>query len=152
MGTDTRDATPMAREFLRAISLYGGGWGLYREVLGGKISGPAIWAIGDEEIDGKKTTGVAVDAAFGTIKLYFDPATHLLAAARYQSAGPQGASDNEQRWSDYRPVEGRQFAFSTVVYRDGVKYMESTIQQLDLNPKVDDALFAMPASPTAAAR
>ena len=126
MGTDTRDATPMAREFLRAISLYGGGWGLYREVLGGKISGPAIWAIGDEEIDGKKTTGVAVDAAFGTI--------------------------NEQRWSDYRPVEGRQFAFSTVVYRDGVKYMESTIQQLDLNPKVDDALFAMPASPTAAAR
>jgi len=152
MGTDTHDATPMAGEFLRAISLYGGGWGLYREVLGGKISGPAIWAIGDEEIDGKKTTGVAVDAAFGTIKLYFDPATHLLAAARYQSAGPHGATDNEQRWSDYRTVEGRQFAFSTVVYRDGAKYMESTIQQLDLNPKVDDAVFALPASPTASAR
>jgi zinc protease len=152
MGTETRDATPMAGEFLRAISLYGGGWGLYREVLGGKISGSAIWAIGDEEIDGKKTTGVAVDAAFGEIKLYFDPATHLLVAARYQSAGAQGASDNEQRWSDYRTVEGRQFAFSTVVYRDGVKYMESTIQQLDLNPKVDDALFAMPAGPNASAR
>ena len=57
MGTETRDATPMKREFLRAISLYGGGWGLYREVLAGKISGAAIWAIGDEEIDGKKTTG-----------------------------------------------------------------------------------------------
>jgi len=152
MGTETRDATPMTREFLRAISLYGGGWGLYREVLDGKISGAAIWAIGNEEIDGKKTAGVAVDAAFGQIKLYFDPATHLLVAARYQSAGAQGASDNEQRWSDYRTVGGRQFAFSTVVYRDGVKYMESTIQQLDLNPTVDDALFAMPASPTAAAR
>ncbi len=152
MGAETHDATPMAREFLRAISLYGGGWGLYREVLDGKISGPAIMAIGDEQIDGKETTGVAVDAAFGTIKLYFDPANHLLVAARYQSAGSQGASDNEQRWSDYRNVDGRQFAFSTVVYRDGVKYMESTIQQLDLNPKVDDALFAMPASPTASAR
>ncbi len=152
MGTETRDATPMKREFLRAISLYGGGWGLYREVLAGKISGPAIWAIGDEDIDGKKTTGVAVDAGFGAIKLYFDPATHVLVAARYQSSGAHGASDNEQRWSDYRTVEGRQFAFSTVVYRDGVKYMESTIQQLDLNPTVDDALFAMPASPTAAAR
>ncbi|HEY4708614.1 MAG TPA: pitrilysin family protein [Candidatus Acidoferrales bacterium] len=152
MGTEMRDATPMTREFLRAISLYGGGWGLYREILGGKISDPAIWAIGDEEIAGKKTTGVAVDAPFGTVKLYFDTATHLLVAARYQSAGAQGASDNEQRWSDYRTVEGRQFAFSTVVYRDGTKYMESTIQQLDLNPKVDDALFAMPAGPNASAR
>jgi hypothetical protein len=95
---------------------------------------------------------VAVEAAFGTVKLYFDTATHLLVAARYQSAGSQGASDNEQRWSDYRTVEGRQFAFSTVVYRDGAKYMESTIQQLDLNPKVDDALFAMPAGPNATAR
>ncbi len=152
MGTETRDATPMTREFLRATALYGGGWGLYREVLGGKISDPAIWAIGSEEIAGKKTAGVAVDAAFGTIKLYFDTATHLLVAARYQSAGAQGASDNEQRWSDYRTVEGRQFAFSTVVYRDGVKYMESTIQQLDLNPKVDDSLFAMPAGPNASTR
>jgi zinc protease len=152
MGTETHDATPMTREFLRAISLYGGGWGFYRDVLGGKITDPAIWAIGDEEIAGKKTTGVAVEAAFGTVKLYFDTATHLLVAARYQSAGSQGASDNEQRWSDYRTVEGRQFAFSTVVYRDGAKYMESTIQQLDLNPKVDDALFAMPAGPNATAR
>lgn len=144
MGTQMHDATPMAREFLRAISLYGGGWGLYREALEGKISGAAIWAIGDEEIDGKKTTGVAVDGTFGPLKLYFDPTTHLLVAARYQSAGAQGASDNEQRWSDYRTIDGRQFAFSTVVYRDGVKYMESTIQQLDTNAKLDDALFAMP--------
>ena len=73
----------------------------------------------------------------------------MLVAARYQSAGPQGASDNEQRWSDYRNVDGRQFAFSTVVYRDGVKYMESTIQHLDLNPMLDDALFTMSRSAAA---
>jgi len=141
----------MAREFLRAISLYGGGWGIYRDALGGKISAPAVWTIGDEEIDGRKATGVALDTAFGPLKLFFDPTTHLLVAARYQSAGPQGASDNEQRWSDYRNVDGRQFAFSTVVYRDGVKYMESTIQHLDLNPKLDDALFTMPSSAAAVA-
>jgi hypothetical protein len=99
IGAETRDATPMAREFLRAISLYGGGWRIYRDALS--------W----------KTTG------------------------------PQGASDNEHRWSDYRNVDGRQFAFSTVVYRDGVKYMESTIQHLD--PKLDDALFTMSRSTAA---
>ena len=144
MGDQTRDATPVMGEFQRAIALFGGGWGLYQQVLAGKLAGQAI---GEEEIDGKKLSGVAIQAPWGAIKLYFDPATHLLAAARYQSAGPQGGSDEEQRWSDYRAVEGRQFAFSTAVYRNGVKYLESAIGQLELNPKVDDALFAKPASP-----
>ncbi|HXQ26592.1 MAG TPA: pitrilysin family protein [Candidatus Acidoferrales bacterium] len=142
MGDQARDATPMMGEFQRAIWLFGGGWGLYQQVLAGKLAGQSI---GDEEIDGKKLSGVAVQAPGGAIKLYFDPATHLLAAARYESAGPQGGSEEEQRWSDYRAVEGRQFAFSTAVYRNGVKYLESAIGQLSVNPKVDDALFAKPA-------
>jgi hypothetical protein len=139
--SQTRDATPMMGEFERGVSLFGGGWGIYRQALAGKLQGQSI---GDEEIDGKKMSGVVVQAPFGLIKLYFDPATHLLSAARYQSAGPQGAVDAEQRWSNYRAVEGRQFAFSTVVYRDGAKYMESTVQELKVNPQVDDSLFAKP--------
>ncbi|MGD1212498.1 MAG: pitrilysin family protein [Candidatus Acidiferrales bacterium] len=141
MGNQTQDATPMIGEFERAIALFGGGWGLYQQVLAGKVAGQSI---GEDEIEGKKVAGAAVREPWGDMKLYFDPATHLLVAARYQSAGPQGASDNEQRWSDYRAVEGRQFAFSTAVYRDGVKYMESTIRQLDLNPNINDALFSKP--------
>jgi len=141
MPSQTHDATPMLREFVRGISLYGGGWGLYQQVLAEKLGGQSI---GEQEIDGKKTSGVAVEAPFGTIKLYFDPGTHLLVAARYRSATAKGASDDEQRWSDYREIQGRQFAYSTVVYRDGVKYMESTIKELNLNPKVDDSLFQKP--------
>jgi hypothetical protein len=52
--------------------------------------------------------------------------------------------DNEQQWSDYRTVDGRQFAFSTVIYRDGAKFVESTIQEINLNPKLEDSLFAVP--------
>ena len=115
--------------------------GVYQQVLAGKLEGQAI---GEEEIDGKKTMGVAVQAPFGAIKLYFDPATHLLVAARYQSARQHGFVDNEQYWSDYRAVDGRQFAFSTVIYRDGKKFVESTIQEIRLNPKVEDSVFAMP--------
>jgi hypothetical protein len=81
---------------------------------------------------------------FAGLKLYFDSETHLLAAARYLSAGPNGASDNEQRWTDYRPVEGRQFAHSIVIFRDGVKLAETTVHDLTLNPKLDDSLFAKP--------
>ncbi len=136
-----RDTTPVIAEFKRGISLFGGGWGLYEQVLAGKMSGQFI---GETEIDGKKTLGVAVEGAFGPLKLYFDPTTHLLSAARYQSAGAQGTSDNEQRWSDYRTVEGRLFAFSTVTYREGAKFFESTIQNVQLNPKIDESLFAKP--------
>jgi hypothetical protein len=148
MQSQTRDATAMLGEFERGISLFGGGWGVYREALAGKLRGQSI---GDEQIDGRKLAGVAVQAKFGSIKLYFDPETHLLAAARFLSAGPQGAVDAEQRWSDYRPVEGRQFAFATVVYRDGAKYMESTVQEVKVNPQVDDALFVKPEATAPAA-
>lgn len=137
----TANASYVLGEFERGLSLFGGGWGVYRQVLAGKLSGHAL---GEEEIAGKKAIGVAVEAPFGAIKLYFDPATHLLAAARYQSARQHGFVDNEQRWSDYRTVDGRQFAFSTVIYRDGSKFVESTIQEINLNPKLEDSLFTMP--------
>jgi len=138
-----RDTTDMIGEFKRGITLFGGGWGLYQQALAGKINGQAI---GEEEIAGKKTLGVSITGAFGAVKLYFDPATHLLAAARYQSATDHGPSDNEQHWSDYRTVEGRQFAFATDTFRDGAKLFDSTVQTVQINPKVDDALFAKPAS------
>jgi len=140
-GSESRDATNTLGEFERGISLFGGGWGLYQRVLAGKVSG---YSIGDETIDGKKVLGVAVSAYFGKVKLYFDPDTHLLSAARYQSAGPQGAVDTEQRWSDYRAQDGRKFAFATVIYRDGAKFAETAIQDLSLNPKVTDDMFSSP--------
>jgi zinc protease len=137
------DTTNMIGEFKRGITLFGGGWGLYQQALAGKITGQAI---GEEEIRGTKTLGVAITGAFGAVKLYFDPATHLLAAARYQSVNDHGLSDNEQHWSDYRNVEGRQFAFATDTYRDGAKLFESTVLSLTINPKLDDSLFVKPAA------
>lgn len=137
-GEQSRDATATIGEFERGIALFGGGWGLYQRVLSGKTTG---YAIGEETFNGRKTVGVAVNAPFGNVKLYFDEETHLLAAARYQSAGPQGAVDTEQLWTNYRTVEGRQFAFDTVIYRDGAKFAETSIEDLSLNPAVEDSLF-----------
>jgi hypothetical protein len=110
-------------------------------VLAGKITGQAI---GETDIDGKKTLGVAVQAPFGNVKLFFDPATHLLAAARFQSMGQQGPVESEQHWSDYRAVEGRQFAFATVTYRDGKRFMESNVAEVKVNPPADPSLFVKP--------
>ncbi|MGH9744610.1 MAG: M16 family metallopeptidase [Candidatus Acidiferrales bacterium] len=135
------DASRFIGEFERGIELFGGGWGIYQRVLDGQLSGNFI---GEEDIDGKKTDAVAVQAPFGPVKLYFDSATHLLAAARYKSESPRGVLDNEQRWSDFRTVEGKQFAYSTLIFRDGAKFVESNVQELKLNPGIDESLFVKP--------
>ena len=138
-----RDATDVISEFKRGILLFGGGWGLYRQVLDGKLTGPAI---DGEDIDGHKTQGVAVDGGFGALKLYFDATTHLLVAARYDSSAEQGVNHNEQRWSDYRPLNGGQFGYTTVTFRNGVKFFDSAIENVTVNPKVDPALFVKPSN------
>jgi zinc protease len=143
---EVRDTTSVIEEFKRGIALFGGGWGFYKEVLDGTITGQFT---GDEEIAGKKLQGVAVDAPFGAVQLYFDPATHLLAAARYKSTNEHGQSDNEQHWSDYRDIDGRQFAYATETYRDGSKLFESAVQTVEINPKIDEALFSKPDEPAA---
>jgi len=146
IGDQERDATPTVGEFKRGIALFGGGWGLYREVLAGHVSGRAI---GETEIDGRKANGVAVRAPFGDVALFFDPETHLLAAARFQTSTPRGMMDAEQRWSNYRSVGGRQFAFSTATYRGGAKLFESTVSTVKINPPVQESLFLKPVSTSA---
>lgn len=128
--------------------MFGGGWGLYQQVLAGDLAGHFI---GEETIDGKKTLGVAVNASFGDIRLYFDPDTHLLTAARYQSTGPSGVSENEQRWSDYRPLAGGQFAYGTVIYRHGDPVLQSVDTVVQINPAIDPTTFAVPAPAPASA-
>jgi zinc protease len=137
-----RDTTDIIGEFKRGIALFGGGWGIYQQALAGKIPAQAI---GEEKIGDKSLLGVSVQLPFAALKLYFDPATHLLAAARYQSKGEQGEVENEQHWSDYRAVDGRQFAYATETYREGLKLFESTIDTVQVNPKIDPAIFAKPA-------
>jgi zinc protease len=140
------DATRFLSEFERGIAMFGGGWGAYQRVLEGKLAGQFI---GEEEIDGKKTEAVQLEAPFNSVKLYFDPTTHLLAAAHYQSEGQHGMVDNDQRWGDYRTVDGKQFAYTTTIYRDGAKFLDSHIEKVDLNPKIDESLFAKPEAPAA---
>jgi hypothetical protein len=83
------------------------------------------------------------------VKLYFDPTTHLLAAAHYQSEGQHGMVDNDQRWGDYRTVDGKQFAYATTIYRDGAKFLESHVVEVNLNSKIDEPLFVKPEAPAA---
>lgn len=127
-------------EFQRGILLFGG-WGLYQQVLAGKVQAQYV---GQEDMDGKKAEAVNWLAPFGTIRLYFDSTTHLLIAAKFQSMGMQGTEDNDEHWSDFRAVEGLQFPYQSVLNRGEQKFTDSTVQEIHLNPALDSSLFAKP--------
>lgn len=130
-------------EFKRGILLFGG-WGLYQQALGGNVKAQYL---GQEDMDGKKADAVSWLASFGTIKLYFESATHLLIAAKFQSTGMQGTEDDDEHWSDFRAVEGLQFPFQSVIYRNGVRLNDVTVQQIHINPPLDPSLFQKPVTP-----
>lgn len=141
----TRDAPAAALgEFRRGLDLFGG-WGLYQQALAGTAKAQYVGQ--ENTADGKPADAVNWIASFGTVKLYFDSATHLLVEAKYTSGGMQGPEQSDQRWSDFRTVEGRQFPFQSVTYRDDTKYSDSTVQDIHINPALDPSLFVKPASP-----
>lgn len=131
-------------EFQRGIALFGG-WGLYQQALAGSVKAQFV---GQENTsEGKPADVVNWLAPFGTIKLYFDSATHLLVEAKYTSSGMQGPEETDERWGDFRAVEGRQFPFQSVTYRSGVKFNDSAVQEVHVNAQLDPSLFVKPAGP-----
>ena len=116
--SQTHDASPMLAEFERGLSLFGGGWGIYQQVLAGKVTGQ--W-IGDEEIDGKKLHRSFPAGAFRHNQVVLCRDYAIASVARYQSAGPQGVPDTEQKWGDFRPVEGRRVRFIPRLYIEMVR-------------------------------
>ena len=129
-------------EFQRGIALVGA-VGLYQRTLAGGLEAQYL---GEEEIAGKKTEAVQWNAPFGPVKLYFDPATHHLVAARFRQVTPQGAVDAEQQWSDFRAAGGVQVPYQTLTLHDGSKFSDFTVQDVKLNTKLDSSLFSKPQS------
>jgi hypothetical protein len=129
-------------EFLRGIALVGA-VGLYQKTLAGELEAQYL---GEEEIAGKKTEAVLWNASFGPVKLYFDPASHQLVAARFRQFTQQGMVDAEQQWSDFRAADGVRIPYQSITLRNGEKFSNFTVQDVKLNTKPDPSLFSKPQS------
>jgi zinc protease len=130
-------------EFQRGITLFGG-WGLYQQAIAGTVKAQYLGQ--EKTADGAQADTLNWLAPFGAVKLYFDSTTHLLVEAKYTSNSMQGPVESDERWSDFRAAEGRQFPYQSVTYRGGSKYTDSTVQEIKINPTLDPSLFAKPAS------
>jgi len=102
---------------------------------------------GNDEVAGQPCTVLAVT--------YKGVASQLCVAAdgtvlrqTFQGTNPltRAPGQVELRFSDYRPLDGRQVPHRQVMLVDGEEVMTSTLESWQVNPPVDEALFAKPAA------
>jgi zinc protease len=83
------------------------------------------------------------DATLDPMVLYVDPATALIAKQSYVAGAP-GQPIIEERFGEYRPIDGIQIAFNASVRRGGQPLLERRVLDIKINTPIDPALFKRP--------
>lgn len=130
----------MNGEALRGIAL-NGGIGLLKAAAAGKVQAEFV---GETEFNGKKALNVAWQAPSGKVDLFFDAESKLLIGARFKARTMQGEMDEERRWSDFKEVDGVQFAMRSQTYRNGELANDIVISDLKFNTPMGAKVFAKP--------
>jgi len=78
------------------------------------------------------------------VTVYVDPSTGLVAMERYDA--PDASGTVEERYSDYRDVDGLKVAFKTTVRRPGAPLVERSVLTFRCNVPLSPSLFLKPAS------
>jgi hypothetical protein len=84
-------------------------------------------------------------AQLDPLVLYIDPKTGLIVKQAYVTGDP-GRPLIEERFSDYRAVDGIQIAFAAELRRDSRLLVERHVRDFAINPPLEPALFKRPAS------
>ena len=74
------------------------------------------------------------------VSLVLDPETLVILRQRYDME----TATMEERYSDYRTVDGLQVAFRAEVRRNGVPLVERTVRSIEFNVLLDSSLFTKP--------
>lgn len=104
-----------------------------------------------EDVDGMMCDVVLVwtdDSNDRWIKLYFNPTDHVLVRTQQKTKSmmTQAPGIGHTDYSDVRPESGIQAPHKWVSYFEGEKVIEAELTKLEVNPKIDPAVFERPAS------
>ncbi len=90
------------------------------------------------------TRGPALEYLVGgqTVQLVLDPASSLVVAERYVVPGAEGDQRVEERFADYRPVEGVMVPFTTTIRRNGRIVLERRLKSIAFNVALPADAFA----------
>ena len=120
-------------------------------VLDMKSDPTAVTALPDQTVGGKKLRAVRYDVSRYTFTVMFDPATGLPARVRSIDTEPiRGDLNYDLVLSDWRPVNGVQFAHQLTWELDGKATGKADISKVAVNAAIPAERFAI--SPEARAR
>jgi hypothetical protein len=108
-----------------------------------------LTALGEERRDGRALTGIRAVSPTGTLDLYFDTATGLLARARLPLPNflPGREAASEATYEDYRDVGGVRYPMHVKVTAGAGQYRDIVLTSLEFLDKIDDSAFAKPFVP-----
>jgi zinc protease len=78
----------------------------------------------------------------GPVTLFIDRSTGLIVREQYDAS--DGGGVVQERFSDYRPVDGVRVAFKTIVQRPGAPLIERIVQTIRFNIPLQASLFVRP--------
>ena len=97
----------------------------------------------DLQLDGRMLPVLDVDLKpGGPLVLALDPGSGLIVQARYP--GPDAAGEIEERFADYRDVDGIKVAFSVTVAHPQLGEVVRIMRKVAFNVPIDPAVFAKP--------
>jgi zinc protease len=105
----------------------------------GRLSARAM----DEVMLADGTRGPALEFALPgqTVQLVFDASSGQLVAERYEVMDASRPVQMEERFADFRPVDGVMVAYKTSVFRNGRPYMERRIERIAFNVPLPETTF-----------
>jgi hypothetical protein len=107
--------------------------------------------LGKSTVSGNSAVGVLVSRdGHRDVKLFFDAKSGLLVKSEFNvlAMDPQGQEPKEVMeeilYDDYQEIEGLRLPKKVTLNRDGKKFVEATIMELQVSEKLDDEVFAKP--------
>ena len=99
--------------------------------------------VADVMVDGRAMPAMEVDlSAAGRVTLVFDVSTGLLVHQRY--GGDAGEPSTEEKFSDYRPVQGLQIAHRATVRRENSPPFDRIVRSFEVNVPLEASFFKKP--------
>lgn len=95
-------------------------------------------------VEGRAVDAILVpDALAESVKLYVEKETGHILKRSFRATSPQrGAVEQDQVFSDFRPVGSLAMPFKEVTYQNGEKMGERTVKNVEVNVELDPSLFA----------
>jgi hypothetical protein len=107
-------------------------------------------AAGTEKVGDVEAKILEVNADGSVFRWFLHPESARILRAVAHTTGPSGPGESVTDFSEWKTVEGFPFAVTFTRTRNGQKEFSAQVEEIEVNPSFDPALFEQPAGAAAA--